>query len=186
VILGFLADAGTWLVQKGKDVINGLWDGLKTFWNNEVSGWLNIGSKISAAVGDLSHVLEAAGEAVINGLWGGMKAVWHDVTGWLSNLNPANWFNDINLQKGHAAVNLLPTGRTVMQGLQAGMEQGWSDTTRWLSTLNPSASLAAGSGLAESVSSAALSHGDVVDGLARIERTLARMPKDYQLAARTA
>jgi len=93
------------------------------------------------ALGDIGSLLYNAGRAVIDGLWNGMKDVWDNVTGWLSNLNPANWFNDINVQKGHAEINLVPMGLKVMKGLQSGMATGWDNVSRWLSDINPADSL---------------------------------------------
>ena len=69
------------------------------------------------------------------------KDKWEDVKGWLSNLNPANWFNDINLKKGHAERNLYPTGLEVMGGLWTGLKLGWADVTSWLESIDPSESI---------------------------------------------
>jgi TP901 family phage tail tape measure protein len=125
-------------------------NGIRTIWGM-VAGWFGgLPGRVLSAVGDLGGSLVQIGRDIIDGLWQGMQDMWDNVTGWLGNLNPASWFNDINLAKGHAEKNLLPTGRAVMAGLGEGMAAGWGDVTKWMSTLNPNAALALGSTVAGS------------------------------------
>jgi hypothetical protein len=70
--------------------------------------------------------------------------MWNTATGWLSNLNPAHWFNDINPYQGHAEENLVPVGEMVFGGLQKGMQSGWGKTTDWLKGIDPSQHVSAG------------------------------------------
>lgn len=143
-ILTWLGSLGTKLLQSGKDLLQGLWDGATNIFEKIIDWVLGLPGDILSAIGDLGETLLNVGKDVIQGLWDGMKDIWGDVTDWLSNLNPANWFNDINPYKGHAIKNLVPTGQAVFQGLKNGMEDGWSDTTSWLKTLDPSEKISSG------------------------------------------
>lgn len=132
------------LTDKGRAAMRGLWDAMQNVWDS-VKTWLtNLPGKIVNAVGDMADALVDTGAAVIEGLKRGMESAWDSVTGWLSSLNPASWFNDINLRLGHAEQNLVPTGVAVMGGLESGMRSGWDRIAQWLRQLDPSAILFGG------------------------------------------
>lgn len=140
-ILGWIGSLFGTLRNKGLDIIGGFFRGITDKWHEVTSWFAGLWNLISQAVGDLSDILLETGKAIIQGLWDGMQEIWGKVSGWLSSLNPANLFNDINLQKGHAEKNMVPTGEMVFFGLQKGMETGWDRVTTWLQTLDPSDSL---------------------------------------------
>lgn len=53
-IRGAFENAGKWLVQSGRDIISGLWDGIREMWDN-VAGWFtDLPSRIRNSVGSLS------------------------------------------------------------------------------------------------------------------------------------
>jgi hypothetical protein len=81
--LGYL---GNLLLDAGKTVISGLWNGMKWLWNTYVAGWLLIGAKVKAAVGYLGDVLYDVGRSVINGFWAGLISIWSSVENWGKNL----------------------------------------------------------------------------------------------------
>lgn len=138
-ILSYFADAAVWLFNVGRDIIMGLWNGQKDMYQSIGIWYLNFQSMILGYFVDAFNWLYNIGKDVINGLWNGMKSAWNDVKGWLSDLNPATWFNDINPYKGHAVKNLYNTGKDVFKGLQNGMMDGWNESTQWLQSINPSA-----------------------------------------------
>lgn len=140
-VLGWVGNVLKTLINKGHDILTGFWDGIKETWSLVSSWFTNLGQKAFDAIGDMTKKLLQIGKDIMQGLWDGLKDTWGEVTGWLGKLNPASWFNDINLEKGHAERNLIPSGMAVMQGLHKGMETEWLNVTEWLNTLDPSESL---------------------------------------------
>jgi TP901 family phage tail tape measure protein len=136
-ILGFLADVGHLLWQKGVDLMNGLWDGLKETFQNLLDWVMDIPGRIKEMLGDFAHALLDVGRKLMGGLLDGIKEGWNDVTGYLSDLNPANYKGP----PARDAVMMFGAGRLLMGGLQAGMQTGWNDTTNWLSNLDPTGSI---------------------------------------------
>jgi hypothetical protein len=137
-ILRAIGDVGGFLVGTGTSIINGLLRGLQGAFGDVLWFAGNILESIWSQIRNPIDMLYNVGRKVIDGLWNGMKDVWHEVSGWLSSLNPAGLFNDINLPKGHAAKNMVPTGIAVMGGLQYGMQEGWNEIIEWVKTLDPS------------------------------------------------
>jgi hypothetical protein len=116
-ILSAVGDLGHLLYDKGKDVILGLYNGIKGLWEAEVRGWLNIGGKIKAAVGDLGHLLYDKGKDVILGLYNGIKGLWEaEVRGWL------NIGGKIKAAVGDLGSLLYNAGKQVIMGLVHGIE----------------------------------------------------------------
>lgn len=140
------------LTTVGTNAITGLFNGLSNHWTDVFNWFGKLPGFAFDALSSFAGKMYDVGAAALQALWNGMKSIWDHVTGWLSSLNPASWFNDINLELGHAAVNLLPTGQMVMSGLLTGMQQGWAKTADWLSTLDPSMVVGA-DGIGRSVSS---------------------------------
>lgn len=57
-IRAVFADAGSWLVNAGRDIMNGLWNGLKNKWN-DVVGWLNgLKSRVTSAFSGATDAAE--------------------------------------------------------------------------------------------------------------------------------
>lgn len=53
-IKGVFADASSWLVGKGRDIISGLWTGMQNMWEN-VKGWLSdLPSRIRNSIGSIT------------------------------------------------------------------------------------------------------------------------------------
>ncbi len=83
-IIGLFADAGRWLFNAGRAILNGLWDGLKSVWNG-LTGWISgIGNWISSHKGPESAdyaLLQPHGRAIMQGLADGMRANFGAVSG---------------------------------------------------------------------------------------------------------
>jgi SLT domain-containing protein len=77
------------LIDKGHDVIQGFWDGLKAIWN-KVTGWVGgLAGWIKSHKGPIDfdrRLLEPAGQAIMNGLWNGLKAGAGPIGGWLKEV----------------------------------------------------------------------------------------------------
>jgi hypothetical protein len=84
--------AGTWLLQAGKDVIRGFWNGLTAVWRS-VTGWISgIASWIKSHKGPVSldqNLLYPAGHAMMSGFLGGLKAGFGPVGSFVGGI--ASW-----------------------------------------------------------------------------------------------
>ncbi|MDD7587193.1 MAG: tape measure protein [Corynebacterium glucuronolyticum] len=81
-VRGFFAGAGEWLVQSGRDILNGLWNGLKEIWDR-VSSWIsekkeairNFGSRVDSAASSRISVSSRAAGGVAGFATGGRLPV---------------------------------------------------------------------------------------------------------------
>lgn len=91
-IIGFFSNAGEWLIDAGKSILHGLWDGI-----SGALGWL--GDKL-AGIGDfiVQHkgppsydavMLVKNGELIMGGLLDGMARGWGDVEDFVKSRNTA-------------------------------------------------------------------------------------------------
>lgn len=91
-ITGVFAGAGSWLINAGKSIINGLLDGLKGAWGN-VTGFIGgIGDWIVSHKGPPSYdavMLVKNGELIMGGLLDGMTRGWGDVEDFVKSRNTA-------------------------------------------------------------------------------------------------
>ena len=102
------------MIQSGKDLFNGLWDGAKNIWNGieawliEKFGWIltavreKAGQIVSRVKDSLQNLLGAltgfvpnmvqAGKKLFNGLWDGVKGIWSSMQSWVTE--KINWLLD--------------------------------------------------------------------------------------------
>jgi hypothetical protein len=92
-VLRKIGDAASWLVQKGKDILTGLWNGIKSIWDDGhgggVVGWFKgFPSKILSALGIHSPPAWAisAGKHIMGGLLRGLAHGAADVAGFFRGL----------------------------------------------------------------------------------------------------
>ena len=89
-ITGIFAGAGSWLINAGKSIINGLLDGLKGAWGN-VTGFIGgIGDWIVSHKGPPSYdavMLTKNGELIMRGLLDGLTTGWGDVEDFIGSRN---------------------------------------------------------------------------------------------------
>jgi hypothetical protein len=124
-IVNWGSHAVTWLVQIGKDIMNGLAAGIKWPWDNVIKPFFKGIAGAAGAIGgffvDAYNWLGKAGRAVLNGLWAGLKWVWDNVL--VPNLKIwtgaagaiVGFFND-------AVHWLYQRGRDILQGLWNGLK----------------------------------------------------------------
>lgn len=75
-IAGFFSDAGSWLLNAGKAIISGLWNGLKSAWKDVTGFFSGIGSWISKHKGPIEvdrQLLVPHGKAIMAGLYQGLS-----------------------------------------------------------------------------------------------------------------
>lgn len=89
-ITGVFAGAGSWLINAGKSIINGLLDGLKGAWGN-VTGFIGgIGDWIVSHKGPPSYdavMLTKNGELIMRSLLDGLTTGWGDVEDFIGSRN---------------------------------------------------------------------------------------------------
>lgn len=117
--LDLFSGAGEWLLDVGKKIIQGLWDGLKSAWEG-VKDWFG---GITDLIPDLkgppekdADLLKENGQLIMGGLLAGMQDTWDaDVQPWLSGLGP-----DI----ANALSNIADTIPAELQGWGAMLPDG--------------------------------------------------------------
>jgi tape measure domain-containing protein len=128
VIGRFFASAGRWLVDAGKMVLHGLWDGLKLQWEIVKALFYTIPKWIISVFAQAVTWLVKGGIAILTGLWHGLQQLWtriiapffasmgQTVRGWLSAAG--NW--------------LINAGKSVITGLWNGLKDMWVNASAWL------------------------------------------------------
>jgi hypothetical protein len=115
-MLKIFTGALTWLEQAGKDIVNGLLNGLLAVWTlvdkawqTEIQGWKNL------FTGALKW-LEQAGQDILNGLLNGLSAMWGVVSGAFTGAI-SGWKSLF----GGAIGWLASAGNDIIQGLLNGI-----------------------------------------------------------------
>lgn len=75
-IAGVFSAAGTWLLNAGKAIVNGLWTGIKAYVGVYAMVGRFVMGKIKGAVSGAASWLLNTGRSVMSGLWSGIKAGW--------------------------------------------------------------------------------------------------------------
>lgn len=124
-IVSALGDLGGLLVQKGRDVIDGMRKGITAGWDL-VSSWLRgVRVKIVEKLGDLGRLLLNAGKALMKGLLEGIKKGWDAVTGFVGGM--AGKIADLKGPLPYDRKVLVDNGKALMFGLERGMQVGLGD-----------------------------------------------------------
>jgi hypothetical protein len=114
-----VGNIGATLLNKGRELISGFWNGIKAVWN-EVASWVGaIPGRIASALGDMGSRLVQAGRDLINGFWQGIKSTWQDMLSWLANATGL-----LPQVKGPPARDrklLVRNGQLLIQGFRAGI-----------------------------------------------------------------
>jgi len=123
-ILGIFTGAAKWLYNIGKDILTGMFDGIKDAWDTLWSWITGLAKVVEDGFIGASKWLFDIGKKIIGGLWDGLKAAWHDVTGWLGNVG--GWITDLKGPPAKDAILLTENGRLIMQGFGVGLKKGWN------------------------------------------------------------
>ena len=115
-LVGLFADVGSWLVQAGLDLIQGLWNGISENWLTLiVAFFIGMPAFILGYIGDALSWLYQKGVDIIQGLWNGAIALFSSFLGWVGGIGAAvlSWIGD-------ALSWLYQTGWNMIQGLWNG------------------------------------------------------------------
>lgn len=87
-VMGFFNDAGSWLINAGRAILEGLWNGMKAIWDG-ITGWLSsLGGIIMSIKGPEDYdkkLLIPAGEWIMGGLDKGLKSGFEEVKSTLAS-----------------------------------------------------------------------------------------------------
>lgn len=126
-ILGWLEDAGNWLLGIGKDIIQGLKDGMDFVWNLLVDVYVKIPEKVLGWLEGAITWLYDKGKDVIQGMWNGLKEIWNDVWSWGAGL-AADFLRGV----GEIGNILESVGEDIITGLWNGLKKIWTNVKGWL------------------------------------------------------
>lgn len=136
-IVGAVSNFLGLLVQKGRDLIVGLLNGIKNMFKDVASWLIGLPGRVIGAVGDMFSALIQKGKDVINGLLEGLRQAWVNVKTWLGQRaaeisgvfagaleikSPSRVFREIGLM--------------VMKGLQMGLATGWKPVEDMIGTFS--------------------------------------------------
>lgn len=123
--IGNLASA---MRQKGRDIIDGIKNGVVNRWDN-LRAWLaGIPSRVLSSIGGVSGTLAQKGRDIISGLKSGLTGAWGSVRGWVSGI-PTRIKNAL----GSVGSLLSSAGRSIINGLKSGMESAFKHVKDWVS-----------------------------------------------------
>ena len=148
-ILSFLEGAGTWLLNVGKDIIHGMWQGLV----GEADIVLDVGDTIwgwlKTATSDAIHWLEDVGKNIVEGLLHGIENAEGDVLGGIkkvgSDLEGA--FKSV-LSIFSPSKVFYAHGQNIIQGLANGITDSAHIATGAIAGVGNSLSLGSAGGIA--------------------------------------
>lgn len=125
-IIAVFGAAGSWLIRAGRDIITGLWNGIRDVLRSVMSFLTSIPGRIEALFKDAGTWLLDAGKAIIGGLWDGIKGgfggIIHGLHSFVSGLE--FWKGSPSLHD-MAPTLLAAAGQKIAQGLGDGMKRQW-------------------------------------------------------------
>jgi phage-related protein len=126
-LLGLLRSAAEWLLDAGRRIATGLWNGIvaaaEAIWR-----WFgSIDDTIKNLFIDALVWLLTDGREIISGLWNGAKEVFTSVISWFQGLP-----RRIVTQLGNVGRLLFDIGKDILQSLWDGMKAIWDNMTGWL------------------------------------------------------
>lgn len=129
-VVGFFADAGSWLLEAGKAILNGLWEGVKFVAELLFFWYVELPTKILGFFADAAMWLFDKGKDILSGLWNGAKNVWDAYILWVSNIYL--WIGE---KFANAKDWLFDKGRDVLSGLWNGAKEIWQTYVGWVQNI---------------------------------------------------
>lgn len=118
------------LLQKGKDVLNGMKRGVVWAWDHSIIGWLwNRKSAIKRGIGNLGSTLWSAGSSLLRGLRDGIEYAWDTyvkpLLSRITDLIP-DWKGPIEKDRKL----LAPAGAAIMEGFADSLDDSFNTRVR--------------------------------------------------------
>lgn len=135
-ILSALGNLAFTLVGAGRDLFNGLWNGIKNVWESLLSWMKGIPGAILGFFNGAKDWLFDVGSKIIDGLINGIKSAFGKLGEALGGVG--SFIVDHKGPPKEDAKLLINNGRLIMQSLAAGMMMGMADVEKMLSQVAPS------------------------------------------------
>lgn len=118
-IRGIFAGAAGWLIEAGRGIVQGLWDGATAVWGSVATWFGGRPEVVRGLIGGGLDWLRQAGMDLLQGLWNGATEIWNRLAGWIGGLPQTikNYF-------ANAATWLWSAGWDILVGLYNGMIAG--------------------------------------------------------------
>ena len=145
--------AQAWLVNKGADIIHGLYTGLLNWWNGTVVPWAGgLQAKVVNFFAGAGNWLYNAGRSILTGLWNGLQSMWASIQSFVAGIGP--W---IAAHKGPIEYDrtlLQPHGQAIMGGLVDGLQSQMPHLDRQLAVITGRVQSLGGDGASLAISPA--------------------------------
>lgn len=126
-IAGFFSGAGQWLMDIGRSILDGLYQGLLAYLSVINFFYIQLPLKILGWLAAAGTWLLSIGQKVMQGFLSGVTGAWGAVSSWVQGVG-----GRIVSAVGAGTSWLLSTGRNVINGLKSGITGTWSAVTGWL------------------------------------------------------
>ncbi len=123
----FFSDAGTWLTDRGKEIIEGLKSGITGAWNTVVTFFTQtVPNAFAGFMTNADQWLSDPKKNPLAGLWNGIKEVWEGITTFFEGIYEAilGFFTD-------DGTLLHDAGYKIMDGLWKGICGVWDTIKAW-------------------------------------------------------
>lgn len=135
----FFKDPAKWLYEAGKAILEGLFNGIKSIWDDGNGGGIagfftGMGSWIENNKGPVEadrQILVPAGEAIMEGLDEGINDVWSKTSGFFESISDK--LTDMFLG---ASDWLWSAGSNIMEGLYDGISSMWDSVANFITGIN--------------------------------------------------
>jgi hypothetical protein len=123
-----LSSAPSKLVERGKQFLRGLYDGVTWYWNNVVKRfYVDLPRKIISAIGDVGSTLKTKGWNLLVGFKNGLIDKFNDIRNWVKAI-PGRILDTLY----NAGVSLKTFGWNLLVGFKNGLIGKWNDIKSWV------------------------------------------------------
>jgi hypothetical protein len=120
-IIGIFANAVSWLLEGGRNILRGLWNGIREIWNRNVAFWTGMAGTVKGYFAKARTWLVEGGKNIISGMWTGIKAIWSNVVKWFKDL-PGRILGVLGISSPPRWA--IDAGRFILEGIVKGLGLG--------------------------------------------------------------